>query len=94
MNADAITNRIERMEQKIDKLVDAVTELVRVEATLQHIDSRLNTHSELIKQNDLRLDKIEQRIPIYEIIVNWGGKVAMTVSIAIVLAVIGTVMSL
>lgn len=68
-----LSARIDRMEEKIDKLVDAVTELVRVEATLINMDRRLNAHSTEIKSQDGRIDVLEQKAPLWDLMVKVGG---------------------
>lgn len=64
---EAIYSRIERMEDKLDKLVSAVTELV-------HVEKRLNYLSDQIKLHDTRIDTLEQRAPIWDLAVKvvWG----------------------
>lgn len=84
---EAIYNRLDRMEAKLEKLVDAVTELVRVEATLQNIDGRLNNHSLLIDKNDKRLDVVEQRIPIYNLAIRIGAIIGSVFIVGIATAI-------
>lgn len=65
--------RMVRMEAKMDKLVDAVTELASVNLEIKHMNERLNAHSQLINKNDTRLDTIEQRVPIYNLGIRIGA---------------------
>ena len=79
--SDEFDRRFDRMEAKVDKLVDAVTELVSIQATITNMNLRMNSHAENIKHNDERLDKIEQKLPIYDILVtasSWAGRVVLT----------------
>ena len=58
--------RIDRMENKLDKLIDIVTELVAVQSDVRNINLRLNGHADSIKHNDERIDEIDKKIPIYD----------------------------
>tara|TARA_R110000803_G_scaffold34529_1_gene75308 strand:- start:4766 stop:5068 length:303 start_codon:yes stop_codon:yes gene_type:complete len=88
----AIDQRIVRVENKIDSLIEAVTELVRVEVTLQTMGDRLNNHSEAIKSMDARIDTIEVKVPIYDLstsIIKRVGAIALTI---LVTGIIGSVL--
>ena len=58
--------RINRMETKLDKLIDIVTELVAVQSDVRNINLRLNSHADSIKHNDERIDDINKKTPIYD----------------------------
>ena len=58
--------RINRMENKLDKLIDIVTELVAVQSDVRNINLRLNGHADSIKHNDERIDDINKKTPIYD----------------------------
>ena len=76
--------RLSRMEEKIDQLVNAMTELVRVQEKQNTMLERLNHHSTQIGSLDKRMDEVEKRIPIYNMVVTTGGwiaKIAVTVVI-------------
>lgn len=85
-----INNRIDRMEAKLDKLVDAVTELVRVDAQLRNMSERLNNHSAQIKELDVRADAIEVKLPVYDMILRSMGKVFLAVITLIVTGIIAS----
>jgi CII-binding regulator of phage lambda lysogenization HflD len=89
-NRRAMDKRIDRMEVKIDKLIDAVTELVRVEVVLQTIENRLNNQSEFMKHLDGRIDTIDSKIPIYDIGVSLVKKSIATVLTLVLTGVIGS----
>jgi len=59
-------HRVDRMEVKIDKLMDAVTELVKIQSDIRNMSLRMNNHAEEIK--DLRddVENIEKKVPIYD----------------------------
>jgi len=82
--SEVIYSRIERMEDKLDKLVSAVTELI-------HIDRRLTNHAEQIKLHDSRIDVIEQKAPVWDLAtkVVWGG-VGLVLT-AVVMGVLGLI---
>ena len=80
-----IYQRIDRMEIKLDKLVDAVTELVRVEVTIQGMSNRLNNHAEQIEKLDNRQDELERKVPLYDQLVEgskWVKRAAVTALVA------------
>ncbi len=89
MTEQDIHNRIERMEAKIDKLVDAMTELVKLQPTINAINERLQSHSIQIDSLDKRQDKMEQRAPVWDICV----KVGWIVLGAVILAVVGALLN-
>tara|TARA_R110000823_G_scaffold201784_1_gene332636 strand:+ start:11104 stop:11409 length:306 start_codon:yes stop_codon:yes gene_type:complete len=89
-NRRAMDKRIDRMEVKIDKLIDAVTELVRVEVVLQTIENRLNNQSEFMKHLDGRIDTIDSKIPIYDIGVGLVKKSIATVLTLVLTGIIGS----
>ena len=59
-------DRIDRIEAKLDRLIDAVSHLVEVQADVRNMNLRLNSHAENIKENDRRIDEIEKKIPLYD----------------------------
>ena len=78
------SQRIDKLEAKIDKLIDAVTELVVVQSDVRNINLRLNSHAIDIKKNDERLDEIEKKLPVYDILVTvsgWTGRIILTLLI-------------
>jgi vacuolar-type H+-ATPase subunit D/Vma8 len=86
----AMDKRIDRMEIKIDKLIDAVTELVRVEIVLQTIESRLNNQSEFLKGLDRRIDAIDSKIPIYDMGVGLLKKSMATILTLVLTGIVGS----
>tara|TARA_R110000822_G_scaffold97582_4_gene221421 strand:+ start:206 stop:511 length:306 start_codon:yes stop_codon:yes gene_type:complete len=89
-NRRAMDKRIDRMEIKIDKLIDAVTELVRVEVVLQTIETRLNNQSEFLKVLDGRIDAIEIKVPIYDIGIGLLKRSMATILTLILTGVVGS----
>jgi|TARA_R110000782_G_scaffold250491_1_gene337750 CII-binding regulator of phage lambda lysogenization HflD len=86
----AMDKRIDRMEVKIDKLIDAVTQLVRVEIVLQTIENRLNSQSEFMKHLDGRIDTIDSKIPIYDMGVGLLKKSIATILTLVLTGVVGS----
>lgn len=81
--ADSITAMARSIEKMSDKLADQSL-----------LTERSNQHAVQIDALDKRMDTIEKKTPIYDAVINWGGRVAMIVSGAIILALIGTVLSI
>jgi vacuolar-type H+-ATPase subunit D/Vma8 len=86
----AMDKRIDRMEVKIDKLIDAVTELVRVEIVLQTIESRLNNQSEFLKVLDRRIDAIDSKIPIYDMGIGLLKRSMATILTLVLTGIVGS----
>ena len=86
----AMDKRIDRMEVKIDKLIDAVTELVRVEIVLQTIESRLNNQSEFLKLLDKRVSDIDSKIPIYDMGIGLIKRSMATILTLVLTGIVGS----
>ncbi len=57
---------IDRLEVKVDKLIDAVAALAEVQADIKNMNLRMNSHAEGIKELDRRTDEIEKKVPLYD----------------------------
>lgn len=84
--------RIDRIETKLDKLVDAVTELVRVEENIHNLTARMNDHSLKLTTLDGRIDAIEVRVPIWNSVAKIGGTIGTIVISTIVVALLSLIM--
>ena len=84
-----IERRFERVENKIDALVNAVTELVKAEVVMKNMEVRLNAHSEEIKHLDKRLDAIEVKVPVYDLSNAVLRKISFTIITLAVTALAG-----
>jgi predicted nuclease with TOPRIM domain len=83
---------LSRIENKVDKLAEAVMELVRLEEKMiqtQGILTRFGVRADDIEQ---RVEFIEKRIPIYDMWAGWANKVAILVIMALCGAVLGLVL--
>lgn len=78
--ADSITAMAKSIEKMSDKLADQSL-----------LMERSNQHGGQIDALDKRLDIIERKVPVYDLYVDWLKKLGMVVSVALVLAIIGTV---
>lgn len=84
-------DRLDRIESKVDKLVDAMTELVRFE-------EKIAAHQTGMERFGFRLDDLEQRIetiekvmPLINLLLKATGRIGLTVLGAITLAVLGLI---
>lgn len=81
---EAIHTRLDYIEEKwgerfgqvadgMAKMADGMAKLSEQLADVRLLMERSNQHSILIKKNDERLDKVEQRMPIYNLSVKIGA---------------------
>ena len=80
--AESISTMAKSIEKMSDKLADQSL-----------LMDRSNQHGIQIDNLDKRLDVVERKLPIYDIVVNWGGKIGIVVSSAIVLGLLGLLLS-
>ena len=80
-------DRLTRIEDKVDKLVDAMTQLVRFE-------EKIASHQTGMERFGFRLDDIEQRLeviekvmPLINLLLKGTGKVGLAIMIAVALAI-------
>lgn len=89
---EELSKRIDRIDGKIDQLIQAVTELARINAVLSNVEKRLNMAEETSKAHDARLDLLEKKAPIYDLVVKGVGAVSMLVLVAIASGVLSLVL--
>lgn len=84
-------DRLTRIEDKVDKLVDAMTQLVRFE-------EKIASHQTGMERFGFRLDDIEQRLeviekvmPLINLLLKGTGKVGLAIITAVALAITGLV---
>ena len=53
-------NRVSRMEEKLDKLSEAVTSMARIEERMISVFKRLDRVDEGFNKSDRRMDELEQ----------------------------------
>ena len=61
-----MSTEFDRLENKVDKLIDAVAVLAAVQADIKNMNLRMNSHADGIKELDRRTDEIEKKIPLYD----------------------------
>jgi conjugal transfer/entry exclusion protein len=88
--SDNDDQRFNRLENKVDKLIDVVTELVSIKSDINNIDKRLNSHADGIKQLDSRIDTIEKKIPIYDLFTNTAKWMASIVTAFVIIGLLGS----
>jgi len=62
MAADTTQKRLDRIEEKIDKLSDAMISLARAEEKLIAIENNHNNHFERMNKFSQKLDAIEKKV--------------------------------
>lgn len=86
--------RLSRMENKIDQLVNAMTTLVRVEEKQQAMLERLNHHASRINTLDERTDTIEKEMPLIRRFMNRADKISLTLVTTLVVGGALTILGL
>jgi len=83
--------RLDRMESKLDGLIEAMTQLVRFE-------EKISTHSTAMDRFGFRVDDMEKRIediervmPLVNLLLKGTGKVGLAIVTAVALAITGLV---
>lgn len=88
---DELSKRIDRIDGKIDQLIQAVTELARINAIISNIEKRQDDADNTLKSYDARLDMLEKKTPLYDLVVKAVGAVSMLVLVAIASGVLSLV---
>lgn len=84
--------RLDRIESKVDKLAEAIMELVRLEEKMIQTQQALMRFGMRADDIEQRVEKIERKIPIYDMWSGWANKVALLVIAALCAAVLGLVL--
>lgn len=74
--------RFDRIECKIDKLVDAVT-------TMAHLNGAVDRVVQRVDKLDLAVHNIEQKMPILDVMIKTVGKVGGSVLVLIIGGLVG-----
>lgn len=88
---EELSKRIDKIDEKIDKLIQAVTELARINAVISHIEKRQDTNDKLVESHESRLDLLEKKTPLYDLVVKAVGAVSMLILVAIASGVLSLV---
>ena len=83
-------HRLERIEEKVDKLVDSMVSLVRLEEKFQ-------SHSHGVQRIAKRLDTVEEdvseikkKMPLLDVLLTVFGKIGLAVISLIVIGIVGS----
>lgn len=82
--------RLSRIESKVDKLVDAMAELIRFEEKMAQCKQDMDRIQ--FRQDDLetRVEEIEKKMPVINIALAIFGKVGLTIITLITAGIIGS----
>jgi len=86
-------DRLDRIENKLDKLTEVVAAMVRLEEKLASHQGGMERFGFRLDDIEERVEQIEKRVPVYNLWVGWMNKVALVVVSALVLAVLGLVLA-
>lgn len=97
--------KLESLEDKFDirfkQMVDSITTMAKsIEKMSEKLADqsllmeRSNQHSSQIDNLDKRLDIVERKVPVYDLYTGWIKYIGYAVSAAIILALVGTVVSI
>ena len=86
---DPETNRrFDRLEIKIDKLTEVLTNVARVEEKLIGTDARLKRHEHRLDENEKKLEEVEDQVRTNSQVVKVGQGIAASVWAAFVGALV------
>ena len=82
--------RLERIEDKVDKLVDSMTLLVRLEEKFQAHSHGVQRLSKRIEQLEKDSEAIKKILPLLNIILSVFGRVGITIIVLVITGLIGS----
>lgn len=85
--------RLTRIENKVDRLADAITEMIKFEAHLAAHTTALERFGFRLDNMEARIEEIEKGVPIWNLWSGWAGKLTMTALIALVGSVLALVIT-
>lgn len=85
--------RLERIEDKVDKLVDAMINLVRLEERIQSHAHGMDRLGNRIDSLETDVKVIKEKMPYISIIVAGFGKVGIAVATVIIIGIMGVYFS-
>ena len=91
MVRESQTTRLDRIEDKIDKLSDAIVSLARVEEKIASMESQLINGHDRMNKHGIKLDAIESQVQSNAQTVSVIHKVFWIVIVAAVGAIISTI---
>lgn len=90
MNEEELNKRFDRIETKVDKLVDTLSTLVRMEEKMSSHSQGMQRLGARVDDLEYRLEVIEKRMPLINLIVAGFGKVGISVISIITLGIVGS----
>ena len=87
----AAEDRLTRIETKVDRLVDAMTQLVRLEERIASHQTGMERFGFRLDDTEQRLEVIEKVMPLINLLLRGTGKVGLAIITAVALAITGLV---
>jgi len=88
---DELSKRIDRIDSKIDQLLQSVPEIARINVNVSNIERRQDLIDVTLKSHEDRLDFLEKKTPLYDLVVKAVGAVSMLVLVAIASGILSLV---
>jgi chromosome segregation ATPase len=88
MNDQEHARRFDRLETKIDKLTEVLTNVARVEEKLVGADARLKRHEFRLDENERKIDEIEDNVASNSQLVKIGQALAASIWVGLVSVVV------
>ena len=79
-----------RIEMKVDKLVEAMTDLIRFEEKIAQQELHNERHVDRLDNLEERVEEIEKKIPVIDWVVSGVGKIVISVATVVILGMVGT----
>ncbi|MGD9381291.1 MAG: hypothetical protein PVI03_02505 [Candidatus Thorarchaeota archaeon] len=86
-------DRLDRIESKVDTLVEAMTRMVRFEEKIANHQQGMERFGFRLDDIEGRVEVIEKLVPVYNMWTSWANKVAFIIISALTLAILGIVIS-
>lgn len=88
MNDQEHARRFDRLETKIDKLTEVLTNVARVEEKLVGTDARLKRHEFRLDENERKIDEIADNVASNSQLVKIGQALAASIWVGLVSIVV------
>jgi len=84
--------RLNRIESKLDTLVEAMSQMIRFEEKMANHNEALGRFGFRMDDIEKRVEAIESKVPLLDLLLKFSGKIAVFIGIAIVGAVLSLVL--
>lgn len=84
-------DRLDRIESKVDTLVDAMTQIVRFEEKISSHQAGMERFGFRLDDIEERVEQIEKRVPVYDLWSGWANKILMIVVGLLITALVSMV---